>query len=117
MCTQGDIHVVVHIEPFWVVVHFVCLKSNASHEAKRLIEVLELELLLNGITPFHHLPACTEQWLQLLRPFTVIELDALCLWGSCLVKTMMEGKREEERGKNGEKKLVEVVSIAKGTLN
>lgn len=52
----GNLHAVVNIEPLRVVVHGLGLERNARQKAKRLVEVLEAEFLLDRIPVWHHGP-------------------------------------------------------------
>lgn len=47
---EQNVDTVVAIEPLRVMIHLLCAKGHLSHEAKCLVEVLELEFLGNGIT-------------------------------------------------------------------
>lgn len=63
LCTY--LQLIVNIKPFRVVVHFLSEQSHFSHKPKGFIEVLELVLLLYGISVALQFPACLEQSLQL----------------------------------------------------
>lgn len=39
MGQESDLNLVVHIEPFWVMIHFLCLQSHTRHEPKGLVEI------------------------------------------------------------------------------
>ena len=56
---ENHVDIVVDVEPLGVVAHLLGLEGHAAHEAPSLTKVLELELLLNGITVRLQLPACT----------------------------------------------------------
>ena len=45
VCAERDLHLVVDIEPFRVVIHLLSLQCNTAHEPKGLVEVRKLELL------------------------------------------------------------------------
>ena len=49
---EGHLNPAIHIEPLWVMIHLLRHESHAAHETKRLVEILELKLLVNGITAF-----------------------------------------------------------------
>ena len=53
-------YLVVHVEPLWMMINFVSLQGYPGHEAKSLVEVLEDELLVDGVPVLHHGPACNK---------------------------------------------------------
>ena len=77
MRAQRHLHAVVDVEPLGMVVHLVRLECHASHEPERLVEVLELERLLDGVSTVHHLPTGRHEVLQLGGAVLFRELDSL----------------------------------------
>ena len=43
MRRKRDVHFVVHIRPFWMVIHFLRFYCHAGHEPECLVEISELE--------------------------------------------------------------------------
>lgn len=54
---QGYLDSAVNVKPFWVMIHFLRHESHTSHKTKSLVEILELELFVNGITSLNFCPA------------------------------------------------------------
>ncbi len=63
---ECDLDPVVHVKPLGVVVHPISLQRHPSHEPKRLVEVLELELLGDGVSALDHLPPRRQEGLELV---------------------------------------------------
>ena len=61
---QGYLDSAVHVKPFWMMIHFLRHKSHTSHKTKRLVEILEFELFVNGITSLDFCPAWFLQGLK-----------------------------------------------------
>lgn len=65
---EGYLDFVVDVEPFRVVIHLLCLQGNPGHKAKRLIEIFEGELFVDGISLTQFRPPCCFQARNKLVP-------------------------------------------------
>jgi len=43
MGRERDVHLVIHVRPFWMVIHFLRFYCHAGHETECLVEVSKLE--------------------------------------------------------------------------
>ena len=57
MSCQGYLDLVINIEPLWVMINLVSSQGYSAHEPEGLVEVLEDELLVDGVPVIHHGPA------------------------------------------------------------
>lgn len=69
---QGHVHLVVAVEPLGMVVDLLGQQCHARHEAEGLVEVLQHELLEDGVAPLHQSPAGVQEGLQLLGAFLFV---------------------------------------------
>jgi hypothetical protein len=66
MSRQGDLHSIVHVEPFRMMIELFRLQGDATHEAERFVEVVKLELFGDCIaTGSVQLPLFVQQRTQL----------------------------------------------------
>ncbi|KAI8046365.1 hypothetical protein M5D96_002567 [Drosophila gunungcola] len=63
---QSDVHLVVAVKPLGMMVDLLSQQGHSRHEAEGLVEVLQDELLENGIAALHQSPAGFKKGLQLL---------------------------------------------------
>ena len=57
MSSQGYLNLVINIEPLRVMINLVSFQGHSAHEPEGLVEVLEDELLVDGVPVVHHGPA------------------------------------------------------------
>lgn len=67
MGAQGDVDLVVHVEPFRMVVQLLSLQGHSCHEPESPVEVFEVELLEDGVAALQLIPPHGPQvWQQLV---------------------------------------------------
>lgn len=59
MADQSDIHFVINIAPFRMMVHLLCTKGYSRHEPEGLVEVLQCDEFLNSV------PFLNWKWIKL----------------------------------------------------
>ena len=80
MCAECNLYLVVHVEPFRVMVHFLGLQSNTCHESKCLVEIFEKEFLVNSVSAFHFSPPRFAQGRKSCVSFLFVEFLAFWWW-------------------------------------
>jgi len=61
---ECDVNLVVHVEPFGMMVHFLSFECNSGHKSECRVEVSEAEALLNGFSVLDHCPSDIHQRCQ-----------------------------------------------------